>query len=153
VALEGALKRVEDDGHDWTEQLGVVGVALRGWRSDLVDALGGENVVSPQQRALVELATRTHLMVESVDRYILAMPSLVNKSKRSIFAVVKERQQLADALARYLAQLGLERRAKHVPSLAAYLEQRSAAQEARVDGSAAGELPTAAPARPGGAQR
>jgi hypothetical protein len=61
-----------------------------------------------------------------VDRFILAMPSLVNKSKRRIFAVVKERQQLADALARYLGLLGLERRARPVPSLAEYLARRRA---------------------------
>jgi hypothetical protein len=116
TALESALARVED-GQDWTVGLGSVGVALRAWRADLIDALGGDDTVSPQRRALVELATRTHLMVESVDRYILGMPSLVNKSKRAIFAVVKERQALADALARYLAALGLDRAPKPAPSL------------------------------------
>jgi len=53
-------------------------------------------------------------MVESVDRFILAMPSLVNKSKRQLFAVVRERQQLADGLARLLGQLGLARVEKPV---------------------------------------
>jgi len=115
-ALQNALARVEE-GEDWTEAHGPVGEALRAWRTDLIDALGGDDVVSPQERALVELATRTHLMVESVDRFILGMPSLVNKSKRSIFAVVRERQALADALARYLSLLGLERRAKPAPTL------------------------------------
>lgn len=61
-----------------------------------------------------------------MDRFILGMPSLVNKSKRSIFAVVKERQQLADALARYLGQLGLERRPRPALSLRERLEQRAA---------------------------
>ena len=141
TALKTALKRVEE-GEDWTEQFGPVGVALRTWRGDLIEALGGEDVVSPQQRSLVELATRTHLMVESVDRFILGMPSLVNKSKRSIFAVVRERQQLADALARYLTILGLERRARPVPSLAEYLSRSQA-------GKATSESPEA-PGGPGG---
>ena len=66
-ALQGALKRLEEPEH-WTERLGPVGASLRAWRTDLIQALGGDGVVSPQQRALVELATRTHLMVESVDR-------------------------------------------------------------------------------------
>jgi hypothetical protein len=123
------LARVEDV-QDWTEALGPVGAALRSWRSDLIEALGGEDVVSPQQRSLVELATRTHLMLESVDRFILGMPSLVNKSRRSIFAVVKERQQLADALARYLGQLGLERRARLTLSLRERLELRAAERPA-----------------------
>lgn len=66
TALESALKRVESvvPGQDWTEALGPVGVALRAWRSDLIEALGGDDLVSPQQRSLVELATRTHLMLE-----------------------------------------------------------------------------------------
>jgi hypothetical protein len=116
TALRGALARLEEPG-DWTEALGPVGVALRAWRSDLIEALGGDGVVSPQRRALVEVATRTHLMVESVDRYILAMPCLVNKSKRQLFAVVRERQTLADSLTRQLAQLGLERQAHDVPGI------------------------------------
>lgn len=116
-ALQGALARVEK-GEDWTEALGPVGAALRAWRSDILEALGGEEVVSPQQRALVELATRSHLMVESVDRYILGMPCLVNKSRRQLFAVVRERQALADGLSRTLGQLGLERRARPVGTLA-----------------------------------
>jgi hypothetical protein len=110
--LKGVLARVADE--DWTEALGPVGEALRSWRRELIDSLGGDTTVTPQQRSLVELATRTHLMVESVDRFILGMPSLVNKSKRSIFAVVRERQQLADALARYLSLLGLERRSREM---------------------------------------
>jgi len=115
TALQSALARVEES-EDWTVQLGPVGVALRAWRTDLIEALGGEAEVSPQRRALIELATRTHLMVESVDRFILGMPSLVNKSKRQLFAVVRERQQLADGLARLLGQLGLERRPKPIPN-------------------------------------
>jgi hypothetical protein len=46
---------------------------------------------------------------------------LVNARKRTLLPVVRERQALADALARYLAQLGLERRAKPVADLATYL--------------------------------
>ena len=38
--------------------------------------------------------------------------SLINKRKKSLLPVVKERQALADGLARYLAQLGLGRVAK-----------------------------------------
>jgi hypothetical protein len=116
-ALQAKLAKVED-GQDWTEALGPqVGEALRVWRGDLIEALGGEAVVSPQQRAIVELCARTYLMVESVDAYVLSMPSLVNKSKRSLFPVVIERRHLAEALARYLSLLGLERRTKPVPSL------------------------------------
>lgn len=121
--LQNALKRVEP-GADWTAGLGPVGEPLRAWRAELIESLGGEGAVSPQQRAIIELAVRTHLMLESVDSYLLAMPSLVNRQKRQLFAVVKERQVLADALTRYLTVLGLERRKREVPTLAEYLEAR-----------------------------
>ncbi len=118
-----------------------MGVALRAWRGDLLETLGGEDTVSPQRRALVELATRTHLMVESVDRYILGMPCLVNKSRRQLFAVVRERQQLADSLTRQLAQIGLERQAKDARSYAERLMDWTPTE------------PAAAPTEPpGGAQ-
>jgi len=38
--------------------------------------------------------------------------------------VVRERQSLADALVRYLSALGLERKARDVPTLATHLAER-----------------------------
>jgi hypothetical protein len=127
-ALQNAIRRV-GEGQDWTEALGPVGEALRAWRDDLVEALGGRETTSPQKCALVEVATRTHLMLESVDSYILAMPSLVNKSKRQLFAVVRERTQLADALARYLAMLGLDRVPPRQKTLMEVLRERDEAKQ------------------------
>jgi hypothetical protein len=76
------------------------------------------------QRAVVEVATRTYLLLESVDRFLLEQSSLVNKSRRQVYPVVLQRQQLADALARYMNQLGLERRAREVPTLGEYLASK-----------------------------
>ena len=45
-----------------------------------------------------------------------------------LFPVVYERQQLADSLARYMAPLGLGRRAKPVESLSDYLGREARAQ-------------------------
>lgn len=120
AALHNALKAVaNEDG--WVESLGEVGEALKGWKKALVDDLGGESQVSAMQRAVIELATKTHLMLESVDRFLLEQPSLVNKSRRQLFPVVLQRQALADALSRYMNQLGLERKAKQTVSLQDYL--------------------------------
>jgi hypothetical protein len=105
-------------GDAWIESLGKTGEVLREWRAAIITDLGGEETISAQERAVVELATRTYLLLESVDRYLLGLPSLVNKRRRQLFAVVLQRQQLADALARYLGQLGLERRTRELPSLA-----------------------------------
>jgi hypothetical protein len=97
-----------------------VGKALAGWRDELIDDLGGDTT-STQQRALVDLVLRTKLMLDSIDAWLLKQPSLVNVRKRSLLPVVRERTQLADAIARYLAALGLERRVKPVTPLHEYL--------------------------------
>lgn len=55
----------------------------------------------------------------------MEQPSLVNARKRSVHPVLLQRQQLADALARYMIQLGLERRVKQVTDLKSYLAGRS----------------------------
>jgi hypothetical protein len=86
-----------------------IGKALAAWRADLVRDLGGHDALSTQQHAMVELLCRQKLLLESIDAWLLVQPSLVNARKRSLLPVVRERQQVADALARYLAQLGLQR--------------------------------------------
>jgi hypothetical protein len=89
-----------------------LGKALVRWRLELVQDLGGEEQISTQQTALIELAVRSKLMLDTIDNWILSQPSLVNKSKKMLLPVVVQRQQLADGLARYLKDLGLERRHK-----------------------------------------
>lgn len=83
---------------------------LAAWRADLIRDLGGD--VSTQQAAIIDLAVRTKLMLDSIDAWLLVQPSLVNLRKRALLPVVRERQSLADALARYMTQLGLERKAR-----------------------------------------
>ena len=59
--------------------------------------LGGSDVVSTQELALVDLAVRTKLL-DSVDTYVLSMESAVNKKRRCLWPVVRERQALAGQL-------------------------------------------------------
>jgi hypothetical protein len=102
-----------------------IGKALTAWKLDLLNDLGGPDALSTQQKALVELVVRQRLLLESVDAWLLVQPSLVAARKKALLPVVRERQGLADSLVRYLALLGLERRAKPVPSLNDYLCQRA----------------------------
>jgi hypothetical protein len=104
-----------------------LGRELAVWKQELIRDLGGPETVSTQQAALVELAVRTKLLIDSVDAYILAMGSPVNRRSRSLHPVVKERQTLAAQLQSLLRDLGLERRSKPVPPLAAYLAERRSA--------------------------
>ena len=106
-----------------------VGRALAQWRAELVDDLGGPDVVTVQQRAIVDLCVREKLMVDSIDTWVLTQPSLINKRKKAVLPIVQQRTQIADALARHLAMLGLDRRAKPAQSLTGYIEQRYGAQD------------------------
>jgi len=101
-----------------------LGKALAEWQSELLADLGGADVVSTQQLALVELAVRTKLLVDSVDAFVLSLDCPVNKKKRALHPVVRERQALVAQLQSLLRDLGLERKAREVADLTAYLAQR-----------------------------
>ena len=83
--------------------------------------------------SMIDVAMRTKLMLDSVDAWLLAQPSLINKRKRTLLPVVRERTQLADSLARHLLALGLERRAKPTQSLQDYLVTRSPSSDATTE--------------------
>jgi len=64
-----------------------VGRELREWRAALVADLGGEDAISTQQRALIEMAVATRLLVSSVDGYLFSMPALVDRRHRRLWGV------------------------------------------------------------------
>jgi hypothetical protein len=133
---------------------GLVAVDKRGasarllleWRRDLVADLGGESAVTAQQLALVEVTTRTKLYIDHLDAFLMAQRSLVNKKKKTALPVLLQRQALADSLAKHLSLLGLERRARPVPSLDEYLSATYTPTAAREDT----EAPEAQPEAPEG---
>src|SRR5262245_6482158 len=109
------LKRaVKELGRRAIDRRTALGKALTHWRQELIADLGGPDIVSTQQVALVDLAVTTKLLIESVDAWLLTQPTLINRRKRALLPVVLQRQQLADALGRYMSQLGLERRQANV---------------------------------------
>jgi hypothetical protein len=97
-------------GNRLVDKRTVTGKALAKWRADLIQDLGGD--VSTQQFAIVDLAVKSKLLLDSIDAWLLVQPSLINARKRSLLPVVRERQTLADGLAKYMSMLGLERRHK-----------------------------------------
>jgi hypothetical protein len=107
-----------------------LGRALREWRESLIADLGGSDIVTTQQLAIVDMAVRTKLLVDSVDAYVLGMPSAVNKRNRCLYPVVKERQALVSQLQSLLRDLGLERRVQPTQSLATYLATKAHEPEA-----------------------
>ena len=109
-----------------------LGRELRAWRAALLTDLGGEGAVSTQRETLVDAAVRTKLLVDSIDAYLLGLPSLVDKRHRRLWPVVQQRQALVGQLQSLLRDLGLERRAREAPDLRAYLASRGTTGEGDV---------------------
>lgn len=99
--------------------------AARRFKEDLVRDLGGDP--SAQQLAVIELAARTWIMLSALDDWLMRQPSLINARKKAVLPALRERQQLADSLARYMSQLGLERRTREsdVGALMAVLQGKA----------------------------
>ena len=76
------------------------GDALRVWREVLIDDLGGEDAISTQQRAMVDLCCRTFLILEHIDRWMLSNEAIINKRSRKLFPIAQQRQRYADSLAK-----------------------------------------------------
>jgi hypothetical protein len=91
--------------------------SVSAWKESLLVDLGGAANVSTQKMVLVDLAARTKLFVDHVDSWLVQQESLVNKRKRSILPILRERMALADSLTRLMCQLGLERQARPVKPL------------------------------------
>jgi hypothetical protein len=76
----------------------LVGRALAQWQREVVEDLGGAETISTGQRTLVELAARSKLLLDSIDVYILSLPSPVDRRRRVLYPCVLERQRLVGSL-------------------------------------------------------
>ncbi len=118
TVMKAALKQLGERALDKRTSLAI---ALKRWKHEILNDLGGEEHVSAQHKAILDIAVNTKLLLDSVDAYLLTQQTIVNKRKRCLYPIVLQRQQIADALSRSMTQLGLERRARAVPSLREYL--------------------------------
>jgi len=113
-ALSVLRQTVTQLGHRPLDGRTTLSKQLAAWKANLIADLGGPDAITTAQHTILALAAKTKLMLDSVDGWLLTQPSLVNARRKSLLPVVRERMQLSDALARYLTQLGLERKAKEV---------------------------------------
>ncbi|MEO7329122.1 MAG: hypothetical protein ABI193_11115 [Minicystis sp.] len=118
-----------------------VGRQLATWWSDLATDLGGADQLSTQQGALVDEAVKLKLMLDSVDAWVLSQPTLVNKTKRSLLPIVRERLALVAQLQSILRDLGLERRTKDPLDLNAYLRAKQKPSEEPLGGAQSNTCP------------
>jgi hypothetical protein len=117
TVLRRTLDEVADRGRKVIDERTKLGKELMRWRGELVADLGGQEGLSTQQLALVDICMRTKLLLDSVDAWLLRQPSIIDKRKRQLFPVVQQCTALADALARHLGTLGIARAARQVPRL------------------------------------
>jgi hypothetical protein len=80
--------------------------------------------------ALIDLAVKSKLLLDSVDSWLLTQPTLINAETQSLLPVVRERQVLADGLARYLTILGVNRVNKEI-SLSDYVTEKYGEQNGK----------------------
>jgi len=113
-ALSTLRRALIDLGSRAIDGRSTVGVAMRKWKQDLIADLGGPDGISTAQEALIDIAARSKIMLDSIDNWILGQPTLINTRKKSMLAVVQQRQAIADGLCRVIEKLGLERKAKSI---------------------------------------
>ena len=87
--------------------------------------MGGLENISTQERALIEEAVLTKLILSSMNVWLLAQPSLVSGRNRGVLPAVLHSNQLVTTLKVLLDSLGLKRRAKPVELLEDYLKRRA----------------------------
>jgi len=81
-----------------------VGVALRKWKEDLVNDLGGKHAISTWQETLIEMAARSKIMLDSIDNWILGQQTLVDSRKKTVLSAVQQRKKIADGLLRLMKE-------------------------------------------------
>lgn len=124
------------------EALSPVEQAARDWRREVVEDLGGPEAVPAATLALLNAATGSKIILDSLDRYIFELAEsggLVSRRTRKAFAVVADRMRVADSLTRQLQALGLERRSRPAPSLQDYLRARYGQGQEPEDGDRHGD--------------
>jgi hypothetical protein len=100
-----------------------VAAVRRERRDALVAQLGGPDEVTPAQAQLIELAVSASMQLDSVDSYLLTLPSLVDKRGKRVWPVVRDRAALSAHLQSLLRDIGVERRARPVQTALGYARQ------------------------------
>src|SRR5689334_18458577 len=76
--LPAARRALKEFGLRAIDGRSTVGVAIREFRTDITADLGGIDVLSVQEKTIVDILIREKLMLDSIDAWILDRPSLIN---------------------------------------------------------------------------
>ncbi len=132
--LTRAKRAISEYGSRSIDMRTKAGRALTEWTDAIVRDLGGEQAISAQQATLIELCSRTKLLLDGVDAWLLSQGRPpVNKKSQRLWPVVRERTALSDSLARYLGQLGLEKHRPDGQDLTTYVEEHYGGKDGDTD--------------------
>lgn len=92
---------------------------LIAWKRELTASIGGQP--SAQEAMIIELCCRNRMILDSIDAWLFQQKSLLNRKRKTVLPIVRERQAIDSALAKHLQALGLSRREPPAPSLQDYL--------------------------------
>src|SRR5262245_58963155 len=107
--LTAPMVRIKLAGFSAIDRRTAAARATLAFKKELIAALGGEAVLSPQRRKLSDMEARASMLLDHVDAWLFQQRSLVNARAKTLLPVLVQRQALADHLTRLLDKLGLDR--------------------------------------------
>ena len=79
TTMKAAVKELGDRGAHVIDRRTNFGKALLEWEHRLIEDLGGVDEVTTAQKAVIDTAMRTRLILDSIDAWILKQKNLVNR--------------------------------------------------------------------------
>jgi hypothetical protein len=106
--------------------------AVRAWRDEILEDLGGDTV-SAAKRAVLDAAVGSKIILSSLDNFLYQLANtgqgLVNRRARFAYRIVNDRMRVADSFTRQLQTLGLDRVERPPIDLTQYLARRQGAPD------------------------
>src|SRR5262249_2856342 len=87
---------------------------VREWQAAITADLGGPEQLSAQKRALIDILSRSPLVLNHIDSFMMEQRSLINRKRKAIIPIVRDRQVIVDGIARLVAQIGSDKVEKRV---------------------------------------
>lgn len=90
------------------------GKVLAAFKDAIIADQGGVEAISTSKQELIKAAVEVKLIKDSIATYVISLPSIVNRRKRSALPIVKELMDIEKIYAGLLKDIGLERRTKEL---------------------------------------
>jgi len=107
--LNALLARVKVCGLESIDKRTAAAKALLRWRKELIHDLGGAEAISAQKMMVIDDVIRLKLYVDHLDNFLLAQKSLIDRRRKTVLPLLRDRIHAAESLVRKLQTLGLDR--------------------------------------------